>query len=363
MTRFLQLHFLTSYAASNLNRDDSGAPKSLRVGNTKRLRVSSQSLKRAWRTSDTFKQALGENIGTRTQRLGIKIFEDLKAGGIDDKNAEDIAITIAGVFAKNKANDPNKPMIKFETEQLFHISPQELQAINALVEEICTSKVIPAKDDNRYKLLRREHTAADIAAFGRMFAKDADMNGDAAVQIAHAFTVHPATEEDDYFTAVDDLKSKEQSGSGFLGVAYLGAGVYYSYVCIDMPLLLENLGGNLDLAERTITALIECAATVAPTGKQNSHASRAYAHYILAEAGHQVPRQLSLAFVQPISTATVVEDSIKALETTETAFEKMYGACRNAHFRANFLKQEGSVGEIKQFAQEYIRAVHGATKG
>jgi CRISPR system Cascade subunit CasC len=363
MTRFLQLHLLTSFAASNLNRDDSGAPKSLRIGNTKRLRVSSQSLKRAWRTSDTFQQALGENIGTRTQRLGIKVFEDLKAGGIDEKNAEEIAITIIEVFGKKKADDPKKPMQKFETEQLFHISPQEQQAVNALVAEICASKTIPANDDSRFKLLRKEHTAADIAAFGRMFAKDADMNGDAAVQVAHAFTVHPATEEDDYFTAVDDLKGKEQSGSGFLGVAYLGAGVYYSYICVDMPLLLENLGENLDLAERTITALIECAATVAPTGKQNSHASRAYSHYILAEAGHQVPRQLSLAFVQPITSATVVEDSIKALETTEGAFEKMYGSCRNAFARANFVQQEGSLNEIKNFAQEHIRATHGATKG
>ncbi|MCU0425528.1 MAG: type I-E CRISPR-associated protein Cas7/Cse4/CasC [Candidatus Kapabacteria bacterium] len=359
MTRFLQLHFLTSFAASNLNRDDSGSPKNIRIGNTKRLRISSQSLKRAWRTSDTFQQALGGNIGTRTRRLGIKIYEDLIAGGIDEKNAEEIAIKIVGVFTDNEDKKENK----LETKQLFHISPQELQSVNALVAEICASKATPKNDDERYKLLRKEHTAADIAAFGRMFASNPEKNSDAAVQVAHAFTVHPATEEDDYFTAVDDLKSKEQSGSGFLGVAYLGAGVYYSYICVDMPLLLENLGGNLDLAERTITALIECASTVAPTGKQNSHASRAYAHYILAEAGHQVPRQLSLAFVQPITSATVVEDSIKALETTEGAFEKMYGACRNAFARANFVQQEGSLNEIKNFAQEHIRAVHGATKG
>ena len=54
MTQFIQLHLLTSYPPSNLNRDDLGRPKSAQIGGVGRLRVSSQSLKRAWRTSEVF---------------------------------------------------------------------------------------------------------------------------------------------------------------------------------------------------------------------------------------------------------------------------------------------------------------------
>ncbi|EMV2433788.1 type I-E CRISPR-associated protein Cas7/Cse4/CasC, partial [Escherichia coli] len=56
MTTFIQLHLLTAYPAANLNRDDTGAPKTVVLGGATRLRVSSQSLKRAWRTSALFEQ-------------------------------------------------------------------------------------------------------------------------------------------------------------------------------------------------------------------------------------------------------------------------------------------------------------------
>ena len=70
MVRFLQLHLLTFYPPANLNRDDTGRPKSAVVGGEPRLRVSSQALKRAWRTSDIFRTALDGHMGSRTQRMG-----------------------------------------------------------------------------------------------------------------------------------------------------------------------------------------------------------------------------------------------------------------------------------------------------
>lgn len=56
MTTFIQLHLLTAYAPANLNRDESGRPKTAFMGGVERLRVSSQSLKRAWRVSETLKR-------------------------------------------------------------------------------------------------------------------------------------------------------------------------------------------------------------------------------------------------------------------------------------------------------------------
>ena len=63
MSRFLQLHLLTFFPPANLNRDDLGRPKTAIVGGVTRLRLSSQALKRAWRTSDLFSTALAGQWG------------------------------------------------------------------------------------------------------------------------------------------------------------------------------------------------------------------------------------------------------------------------------------------------------------
>ena len=78
MTTFIQLHLLTAYPAANLNRDDTGAPKTVVLGGATRLRVSSQSLKRAWRTSALFEQALAGHIGIRSGRIAREAATILK---------------------------------------------------------------------------------------------------------------------------------------------------------------------------------------------------------------------------------------------------------------------------------------------
>ena len=92
MTQFIQIHALVSYAPANLNRDDLGRPKSARMGGVMRMRASSQSLKRAWRTSELFQQAMAGTIGTRTKLLGKKVLEDLMAGKIEEKEAKEILL-------------------------------------------------------------------------------------------------------------------------------------------------------------------------------------------------------------------------------------------------------------------------------
>jgi CRISPR system Cascade subunit CasC len=67
---FLQLHLLTPYPPSCLNRDETGRPKSAVVVGVPRLRISSQALKRAWRTSPIFAEQFREHLGERTQRFG-----------------------------------------------------------------------------------------------------------------------------------------------------------------------------------------------------------------------------------------------------------------------------------------------------
>lgn len=208
MSNFIQLHLLTSYPPSNLNRDDLGRPKTAIMGGKTRLRVSSQSLKRAWRTSSIFADAMKGHIGTRTKTMGVEVYEALKSKGVAEKNAKEWARQIAEVFGKGKKANAANPLDELEIEQLAHFSPEEKTAIDALVDKLAATKAAPSDDD--LKLLRENHTAADIAMFGRMLASSPAFNTEAAVQVAHALTVHDVAVEDDYFTAVDDLNKGDE---------------------------------------------------------------------------------------------------------------------------------------------------------
>jgi CRISPR system Cascade subunit CasC len=350
MSRFVQLHVLTSYPPSNLNRDDLGRPKSALVGGVARLRLSSQSQKRAWRTSAAFEAALGGHLGVRTKEMGNKVFADCKAGGIDDKRAREWARAIAGCFGKLKSDTKTAKDEDLQIEQLAHFGPEEQTAINTLVAELIRTKQDPSAE--QLDLLRAPAAAVDIAMFGRMLAAAPKFNVEAAAQVAHAFTVHKASAEDDYFTAVDDLNRRdEDAGAAHIGEAGFGAGVYYLYVCINRELLDKNLGGDTRLRNKALGALLEAITKVSPTGKQNSFASRAYASFMLVETGDQQPRSLSLAFVKPVNGGDVIGDSISALNDKLEKLDKVYGACADSRKSLNAETGEGSLSELIAFVQ------------
>ena len=341
MTQFIQLHLLTSYPPANLNRDDLGKPKTARLGGVERLRVSSQSLKRAWRTSETFQKEFSGSIGTRTRRLGIEVFEALKAKGVAEKKAKDWAEDIAKEYGVLKTDVP------LEIQQPVHVAPEERKTLDDLVSKLAEEKRGPSKEE--LESLLHDHTAVDIAMFGRMLASKTEFNGEAAVQVAHAIGVHASAVEDDYFAAVDDL-NRNGPEAAYIGEAGFAAAVFYQYVCIDRDLLKKNLGNDEALTEKAIKALVKTALTVGPTGKQNSFASRAYAHYALLEKGTQQPRSLSLAFVRPVNGADYAQEAITALSTVRKNMDTVYGACSDAHEEFNVLTGQGSLEALLQFA-------------
>ncbi len=374
MSTFIQLHLLTSYPASNLNRDDLGYPKSVVMGNTPRLRVSSQSLKRAWRTSDVFKEMLGgQVIGIRTKEMGRAVFTALTRGVtlreamdgaengslpvLREKDALAIARAVAGVFGKNKkeAKLPKKDAdaaeraafaASLEIEQLAHFSQEEVDAVAACVEECRERGAVP--DADGLALLRRSASAVDIALFGRMLAASKQFNVDAAVQVAHAMTVHGVQRENDFFTAVDDL-NRDDAGAGHMGVGVFGAGLYYLYLCINRDLLLENLGGDGVLCEKALKALLRAAAEVSPGGKQNSFASRAFASFILAEKGEDQPRGLSVAFLNALRERDgLMDEAISRLTATRENMNRVYGM-ETACCMLDAGKGQGSLDELAAF--------------
>ena len=392
MSEFIQLHILVSYPPSNLNRDDMGRPKTAVVGGRQRLRVSSQSLKRAWRTSDLFDECLHGCVGIRTKDLGCKISEALTSGKslvdiisrkadaaqINEPMPEDMANIYSSAIAD--AFGDLKPMEEWSNgpvhKQMVHYNPSEIRSVDRLIsgifgkgdskvdtdtlkalgESITGGKKLDKKvvtrinEAVRTATLNTEDNGVDLAMFGRMLASSPAYNVEAAVQVSHAITVNEAVVEDDYFTAVDDLnRGEEDMGAGHVGEAEFGSGVFYIYACVNYDLLVKNLDGNRDTASKTLKALVEAATKVSPNGKQNSFASRAYASYILAEKGKQQPRSLSVAFIPPVRDVDMVGTAIQALKDTRGKMDAVYGACCEEHMEMNAHSGEGSLREICDF--------------
>lgn len=354
MTTFLQMHLLTAYPAANLNRDDTGRPKTVVFGGTERLRISSQSLKRAWRTSPVFAERLKARVGTRTQRLGGQIVQRLLANGIANEEAQSIAKKVASAFGKlEDRTDRDETLIK----QLAFISPEEFSRAFAVADRLAAGEKLEVTAD---LVLQRTDGAADIAMFGRMLADAPGYNREAAVQVAHAFTTHRVAVEDDYYVAVDDLKQAtqdEDAGTSFIGVQEYGSGVFYLYACVDVDLLVANLGGDRALASDALAALVECAATVAPTGKQASFASRARASYCLIERGSQQPRTLAASFLRSAAPDgrrdfDVLEDSFTRLDNQRAGMDQVYGSTSDAvaEFRISSQRTEGTLADVVAFA-------------
>jgi CRISPR system Cascade subunit CasC len=336
MTEFLQFHVLTSYPPSNPNRDDLGRPKTAQIGEKLRQRISSQAIKRALRKSEAFERALAGQMGDRTQRLGEVIVDHLTKRGVEAKQARVIARDIAATFGKvEEKGDKEKSVAEkndkgandlVRSKQLAFISPDERRAALALAEDAAAGKPLPKEKDLAKLLLRKADGAVDIAMFGRMLADAAEFNREAAVQVAHAFTTNAIEIEDDYYTAVDDLKTKaEDAGAGFVGEAGFGAGVYYLYICVDRDQLIANLDSDKELAARGLRALTEAIATASPTGKINSFANHVRPEFLLVERGDAQPRSLASAFTEAIKSPQQMKASIDRLLKQRSDFAAVYG--------------------------------------
>ncbi len=362
MSDFIQLHFLTAYPPANLNRDDLGRPKTAVMGGHQRLRISSQCLKRTWRTSDVFSQAIGDNMGTRTRDIGNYAYGKLVQEGIDPERAHQYGFRVAQAFdeslkkekkkksdKKDSAEDAAKnARVSRQTGQLVHVSALERKKVDAMVAAIVAGD--EPSDEMFSQLLGNGRGSVDIAMFGRMLASTPKSNIDAAIQVGHAISVHTASVEDDYFSAVDDLNNKqEHAGSAHIGVGEFGAGLFYHYVCINKTQLTESLDGNNALVSAAIRALVESCATTSPSGKQNSFASRSYASFMLVEKGSQQPRNLSVAFYEPVRGSNPIGEAIEVLKKTRERMEVGYGACSDAQLSFDTHRGEGSLKNVLEF--------------
>jgi len=341
MSIYVQGHALFNYHASCPNRDQDGEPKTVMIGNVERGRISSQSLKRNWRVSDLFISEFGEpgtgNTGMRTKEIPCLVFRDLVEGGFDDAAAESWALLIGSVFGVVEGQKGEKTDLRNAT--LFFLSPEEKQALDQFIKTLCREKRLPpaikGKDalekeaqKIRKEILRSSSRAVDLAMFGRMFASDKSYSVDAAVQVAHAYTVTPKNYEPDFGTGCDDVKdrgdSKEVRGSGHMFEQGLVAGVFYKYISINLTELEKTLG-DAELAKRACRVLMQLFLTITPKAKSNSMAHQSAAFYGRVERGTQPPRNLSIAFLNPVTGPNALEESPRRLRETAQKINKIYG--------------------------------------
>lgn len=257
----IEFHILQSFPVTCLNRDDVGAPKSAIVGGTMRARVSSQCWKRQVRLA---MREFGVKLGTRTKLISDLIKKACIDEGATEEQAKLCGQKIAGIFIKEKEDKKKKPKKGAEDEEttgkegaakdndtLIFISPKEVQLIAQKLKEVSFVPNLLIKQKEQKKqakeladLIDSDPTpmdAVDIALFGRMVAKAASMNVEAAASFAHAISTHKVNNEVEFFTAMDD-ESKEQ-GSAHMGSLEFNSATYYRYISLDLGQLWHTLGG------------------------------------------------------------------------------------------------------------------------
>jgi CRISPR system Cascade subunit CasC len=370
--RFIQIHSLTSYPAALLNRDDAGLAKRIPFGGATRTRISSQCLKRHWRTfngDDAISQVQPENMSNRSRHIfDDLIFDKLVKRGKDPEAARIATKALAAVMLGKRPdkgeNDEDGKSAKRKgaddilmTPQVTVFGPAEVEfMLNEALRlcELAESKPdefkakVNGKEAARAALAReikgkreenlRElalNAGLDAAMFGRMVTGDILARVDAALHVAHAFTVHGEQAESDYFSAVDDLRQEgpeAELGAGHINSSELTSGLYYGYVAIDVPGLVGNLGDDRKLAAEVVRRMVHLIATVSPGAKLGSTAPHAYAHLMLAEAASAQPRTLANAFLTPVRIAPdVIANAYDALAAHLGELDGCYGrTARNA---------------------------------
>lgn len=304
--RFLQIHSLHGYPAVLLNRDDSGLAKRINYGGRMRTRISSQCLKRHWRVTDSGHSLTGIDGATTATRsreiVTINVIGPLRAGGYPDEVVEAVDKVFQKAVYGDKGNDKKhrqplllgEPEIRYLAAEARRIAEMPADdAKKALTEWEKASKA-------NMKAMRDQNALPGglvAALFGRMVTADVEANIDAAVHVAHAFTVHPEESESDYFTVVDDLRQIEgDPGADHINETELTCGLFYGYVVVDRRVLLANLADDADMAGEVCRRLIHLIATVSPGAKLGSTAPYAYASWMMVEAGDRQPRSLGEAF-------------------------------------------------------------------
>lgn len=282
---YLDIHAIQSVPPSNINRDDTGSPKTAQYGGATRARVSSQCWKKAMRDYFLSHGDAGK-VGVRTKDIVTYVAEKIREKdamkSVDEAmEMADKVINLAGVSTKD-----------YKAKALFFLG-------NKQAEELAMAALRNVQDKNEIKMILKENPAIDIALFGRMVADEPTLNEDASCQVAHAISTHAVSGEYDYFTAIDDLSPEDNAGAGMIGTIEYNSSTLYRYADIAVHELCRQLGSK-EATVAAVTLFIEAFIKSMPTGKVNTFANQTLPQGIIVTLRSDRPVNLVSAFEEPV---------------------------------------------------------------
>ncbi|MCT7843244.1 MAG: type I-E CRISPR-associated protein Cas7/Cse4/CasC [Lactobacillus iners] len=308
---FLDIHAIQTVPPSNINRDDTGSPKTAQYGGVTRARVSSQSWKRAIRKYFYDKGHI-QNSGIRSCDIVNYIAKIIveKDKSISNKNAIKLVEKALKVVAAKLSTKDQK------LKALFFISNNQADKF----AQACLDK---KTDKTELQEILKTDTSIDIALFGRMLADDPSLNEDASSQVAHAISTHAIESEFDFYTAVDDLAPEDNAGAGMLGTLEYDSSTLYRYANIALHDFYKQLGDKEEVID-AVKLFVEAFVKSMPTGKINSFANQTLPQAVVVSLRSDRPINLVSAFEEPIKSENgYVDKSIQKLFAEYVKYEKI----------------------------------------
>lgn len=348
MKTIIEIHVLQNFAPSNLNRDDTGAPKDALFGGTRRARVSSQCLKRAVRQHFAGlvnqKVLTFDDVACRTKRiLGALTKSLVEKGRSEEAASEKARLSLAAMELPVKEDGKSEYLLflgQREISNIARIIDEKWDVITAAeAEPVEGKKVGKAKkqaaksaDPELKKALDKVFNggkALDVALFGRMLADMPEKNQNAACQVAHAISTHSVEREFDFYTAVDDLKPEDTAGADMMGTVEFNSACFYRYAVVDWEKLVENLQDDNELGEKGLQAFLEGFVVAEPTGKQNTFAAHNPPEFVAVSVRrNSAPRSLANAFETAVRLKrdeSLTRRSTEELAKKANALQAVYG--------------------------------------
>lgn len=349
MKTIVEIHALQNFAPSNLNRDDTGAPKDALFGGTRRARVSSQCSKRSVRQyfASLVEQNVlnSDDVAVRTKRVLDALIQSLiKMERSEADAGEKVRLALAAMELSVKDDGKSEYLLFLGQREILDIA----KIINEKWDSISTvTNPAPAEGKMRGKAKKQAAQnadpdlkealdkvfnggkALDVALFGRMLADMPKKNQHAACQVAHALSTHAIEREFDFFTAVDDLKPEDTAGADMMGTVEFNSACFYRYAVVDWEKLVSNLQGDADLPAKGLRAFLEGFVVAEPTGKQNTFAAHNAPEFVAVTVRRNAaPRNLANAFETAIRVKrdeSLTQKSAEALARKAKLLQSAYG--------------------------------------
>jgi CRISPR system Cascade subunit CasC len=358
----MQIHILHPYTDALVNRDDSGLSKRLPYGGTQRTRISSQCLKRHWRVVDD-SHALNRIDADKTSYRSRELVTKLVIDPLRATFAKEIVDALEPEFQKAVYGN-NADKGKQSRQTLLFGKPEtdwlaaEAAKLAAGAKDAAAAKAAAGEWAKTFKgNIKAMREGAELpgglisALFGRMVTSDTSANIDAPIHVAHAFTVHPAEIESDYFTAVDDIKDdNDDSGADTIQETELASGLYYGFVVIDIPALIKNCANNSELAAKVVHNLIYLIGETSAGAKLGSTAPYSRAEFMMIESGDRQPRNLAGAYRKAVNHD--LDAAVGALSAHLQQLDEIYetGETRRYFGLSNIVPPGAEPLSLKQMA-------------